>query len=337
MKIFVTGGTGFLGGHFVQLAQKEGGEVVALVRPSSDCRALQAAHISLPVGDLADTPSLAQGMAGCEVVVHIASPKGGWKKPAIYQDLLIGGTQNILTAMKQSGVRRLVYLSTISVHGLDPLGGKPIREAHGFGQNLLPYDIYSHAKIEAEKNVQAAHRAGEIEATILRPGWVYGPRDNASYGRLADWMRRGLAMRIGNGRNRLPLVYVGNVAAFLWAAVVNAAPLLPECRTYLYAYDGLATQNDYLASLSRATGSRRGILPLPKTALLAATTLLENLAVASGYRWRAFLTRYYVHLMGSDWAFDQTAMSQGLGFVPPMGYEQGFALTEAWYRQDRAL
>jgi len=333
VKIFVTGSTGFLGGYFVQRAVAEGAEVMALVRPSSDTRSLPAT-VSLSVGDLNDKSSLAKGMTGCEAVVHIASPKGGWKRPKIYQTTLLGGTQNVVTAMKESNVRQLIYLSTISVHGLDPLQGKDISAQDGFGQRLLPYDYYSQAKIQAEQIVQAAHESGLIEATVLRPGWLYGPGDEASYGRLADWMRHGLALRIGSGRNRLPLVYVENVAACLWAALAHPSH---KYRVTLYAFDGTISQNDYLASLRRATSFGGRPLYLPTAVLLFATTLLEHLSLASHYRLRAFLTRYYVHLMGSHWHFQQSQLAEELGYVPQVDYRQGLALTEDWYRASRHL
>ena len=334
MKIFLTGSTGFLGGHFVGQANAEGAKVIALVRPSSNTQQLESVHVTLVVGDLNDVESLARGMKGCEAVVHIASPKGGWKKPEIYQTFLLNGTRNVISAMKQSGVGRLIYLSTISVHGLDPLFGKPIGEADGFGKQFLPYDYYGRAKVQAEQMVKSAHDSGVIQATVLRPGWVYGPGDTSSYGRLADWMYRGLALKIGDGNNRIPLVYVSNVAAFIWHALIQPCN---DYRVYLYAFDGYATQNDYLASLRRVTGSTRPPLYLPKAILIFVTALLENFSVVSQYRLRAFLTRYYIHLMGSNWCFDQSEMVNKLDYRPQIDYDQGFDLTETWYRKWRSL
>ena len=330
MQIFVTGTTGFVGRYFAQAVVAQRAKLIALVRPTSDTTHLQRLGATLRVGDLQDEPSLTRGMQGCEAVVHIASPKGGWKQPGVYETLLLGGTQNVLQAMQHNNIKRLLYLSTVSVHGLDPLQSKPISEEDGFGHRFLPYDYYSKAKVIAERMVQEAHAAGHIKATVVRPGWVYGPYDKASYQRLADWMVKGIAVRIGSGRNRVPLVYAGNVADFMWAALMKETT---NYQAYLYAYDGHATQNDYLASLMRATKTSRSPLYVPKRPLITAVTLLENLSRYANYRFRAALTRYYVHLVGSDWHFNQQKMVQQLGYQPTVGYEEGFAKTEAWYHR----
>jgi nucleoside-diphosphate-sugar epimerase len=273
-------------------------------------------------------------MKGCDVVVHSASPLGGWSKPQAYQEVTVGGTRNVLAAMEASSVRTLIYISTVSVHGLDPIEGKPISEADGFGSHFLPYDNYGRAKVEAEKLVAKAHRVGEIRATTLRPGWITGPRDNNSYGRLADMMRRGIAVKVGNGENQIALVYAGNVAWAIWTALVRQSP---DYRVYLCASDGRATQNDYFASLARATNARRGPISLSKDVLLALGALLERSSVMTGYRVPVLLSRYVVHLLGSDWTFDQSLIERDLGYTPQVSLPQAFAATEQWYRKSRAL
>jgi len=118
-------------------------------------------------------------------------------KPELYEENTIRGTRNVIAAMEASSVKTLIYISTIGVHGIDPTQGKPISEANGFGSRFLPYDHYGRAKVKAEEMVKEAHTAGKIQATTLRPGWMYGPRDNNSFGRLADMMRRAWRLRLG--------------------------------------------------------------------------------------------------------------------------------------------
>ena len=333
MRIYLTGGTGLLGSHFAELAIAEGASVVALARPASDTIHLRSLGVVVRTGDLGDVPSLASDISGCDAVVHAASPIGRWGSPAFYEQSTVAGTENVVRAMRQSGVKTLVYVSTISVHGLDPIQGIPISETSGLGRQFLPYDHYGRAKVKAERIVEEAHQSGSIEAVVLRPGWIYGPRDYNSYGRLADMQSRGLAIKIGNGENRLSLAYAGNVARALWLALVNRSP---EYRAYLCAYDGHTTQNSYLASLARATGRSRSPLSLPKGLLLRAVTLQELLSVFSGYRIPVLLSRYVVHLIGSEWSFDQRRIERELGYAPHVSYAEGFAQTEEWYRTLRS-
>lgn len=333
MRVFLTGGSGFLGRYIVERAVADGAEVVGLVRPHSAVARLQAQGATLHSGDLLDRESLVTGMRGCDAVVHAASPKGGWRRPEVYGLHTVEGTKNLLGAMAQSGVRRLIHISTISVHGLDPLH-RTVDDADGRGKHFLPYDHYGRAKADAEELVLAAHRAGVVQATVLRPGWLYGPGDQHSYGRLADRLRRGFLLRVGDGANRIPLVYATNVAGAVWRAVVSPST---ECRRILYAWDGLISQTDLLTSLARAAGWVRPIRSFPRVLLLTLAGSLEQLAARSGYRLPAPLTRYFVHLIGSDWHFAQRQLGDKLGYQPEVSLEEGLAATEHWYRRDRGL
>lgn len=334
MKIYLTGGSGLLGSHFAELATAEGASVVSLVRPTSDTAYLESLGVTLSRGTLQDVASLAAGMPGNDAVVHAASPVGGWGSPRLYEENTVEGTRNVLAAMAASQVKRLVHISTISVHGLDPIMGKPISEADGFGRQFLPCDYYGRAKMKAEQLVKEAHDAGQVCATVLRPGWLYGPRDKNSYGRLADMMSKGLAVQVGNGENHIALVYAGNVARAIWLALVNESP---EYRVYLCADDGKTTQKAYFQSLARATHATRKPIALPKGLLLPLGRLQELLSVFFGYRLPVLLSCYVVHLLGSEARFDQSRIERELGYVPPVSYAQGFAATEEWYRASRNI
>jgi nucleoside-diphosphate-sugar epimerase len=334
MRIYLTGGSGLLGGHFAEIATDEGASIVSLVRSTSNTTYLESLGVALGIGDLRDVPSLVSGMKDCDAVVHAASPLGGWGSPQIYEQDTVNGVRNVITAIEESSVKTLIHISTISVHGLDPIQGKNVSETDGFGSQFLPYDHYGLAKVKAEEIIKEAHEAGRIQATVLRPGWIYGPRSNNSYGRLADMMRGGLAILVGNGENHIPLVYAGNVARAIWLTLVKQSP---DYRVYIYAKDGKTTQIDYFESLVRATNSNRRPISVPKNFLLVLGALLENLSVLSGYRISVLLSRYVVHLLGSDLSFDQSHIERDLGFSPLVSYEQGFATTEQWYRQSRSI
>jgi len=334
MKIYLTGGSGLLGSHFAEIATAEGSRVVSLVRPTSNTAFLKSLSVSLSIGNLQDVGSLSSGMKDCDAVVHAASPIGGWGSPKSYEEGTVNATRNIIAAMEASSVKTLIFISTVSVHGLDPIQGKPVSEATGFGSWFLPYDHYGKAKVKAEKIVKEAHDAGKIQATVIRPGWIYGTRDNNSYGKLADMMRIGIAIKVGSGENQLSLVYAGNVARAIWIALVKGSP---DYRVYLCAKDGNATLNDYFESIARATNTKRGPISLPKSFLLSLGALQEYLSILSGYRIPVLLSRYVVYLLGSEFSFDQSLIEKDLGYSPQVSYEEGFAATEEWYSRSRSI
>lgn len=329
MKIFLTGGSGLLGQHFVELAVSEGAHIVALVRPTSKTIHLQSPNITLFSGDLQDVEHLARGMGACDAVVHLASPRGGWRKPRLFEQGIIDGTGAVLEAMKISGVPLLFYMSSICVHGLDPTNDIPINETNDFAQRFLPHDYYGKAKAQAERLIVSAQRAGDIQAIILRPGWFYGPHDSNGYGQLAKRLKQRLLFKIGSGQNRLPLVYVGNIATIIWQCLLQ--PTI-DYRVYLYANDGHITQNDYLGSLTRATASRKRPIRVPQSLLLLSALFQETASAWSNYRLPTLHTRQFIYLWGSNWSFDQRLIASELGYVPKIDYKKGFMLTEDWYR-----
>lgn len=333
MRIFLTGGTGFLGGHFAELAGAEGALVVALTRSSSRTERLEALGATLCRGDLAGRDALAAGMKGCDAVVHSASPIGGWGPPSLYRKVTVEGTRNIVEAMRIASVPTLVHISTISVHGLDPTKGAPVREDDFPGRELLRFDHYGASKVESERIVRAAHEQGSVKVTVIRPGLMYGPRDENGYGRIADLWRRSFPFRFGGGENRLCLTHVRSVSRAIWTALQKPSA---DYRVYICASDGRITQNHYLASMARGTGTRRKPVELPVSLLLPASAGLEYLSAVVGYR-IPVLPRFVVHLLGSDWQFDQRRVQAELGWAPEIGYEEGFADVEEWYRRTRGL
>lgn len=329
MKLFLTGGTGLLGRYFADVATKNGAEIVALARPTSDTTHLQSIGATLHRGDLNDPESMAVGMAGCDAVVHLAAIKGGWRKPSLFEQSIVQGTKKLLKAMGQAKVRNLIYVSSICVHGLDPIMGKPISELSGFSQKFLPHDDYGRAKMRAEQAVEHAHQQGEITATVIRPGWFYGPGD-AGYAGLVKRLKQRLLFKIGDGENHLPLVYVGNVAEILWACVSQPSD---DYRVFLYAADGAVTQNEYFESLKRAAGMAPEPIQLSQRWLLPFATAQEKLSRFSGYRLPTLQTRQFVYLWGGDWQFDQSKTVKEFDLGCLITPQDGLLRTETWYKE----
>lgn len=334
MRIFLTGGTGFLGGAFAELATAEGVDVVALARPGSRTKRLEAIGATLCRGDLSDPAVLAAGMRACDGVLHAASPLGGWGPPTPYREVTVEGTRHVVEAMRIASVPTLVHISTVDVHGLDPTRGGSVCEEDAPGKEFLPFDHYGRSKVAAERIVRSAHEDGSIVATVLRPGLIYGPGDENAYARFADLWRRGLAVSFGRGGNVLALTHVRHVAHAAWAVFLKRSL---DHRVYLCATDGVVTQREYLASIARAVGRTRPPLAVPMSALLGTAAGLERLSVATRYRIPVALSRFVVHLLGSDWRFDQHRIESELGWSPEIGYAEGFAQTEDWYRRTRGL
>src|SRR5215218_3996689 len=175
MKIFVTGGNGFLGSVVVRKLIKRGHAVRCLVRTTSDTRRIDGLPVERVIGDVREAASLAAGMAGCDGVIHLAG-LSSWNDlhSPLMDEIVVGGTQNVLDAARAAGRLRAVVVSTsVAVNGTT----EPA--IHDETSVLdLPLDgyIYSHAKARAEAVCREAAADG-LPAVIVNPGEVIGPND----------------------------------------------------------------------------------------------------------------------------------------------------------------
>jgi dihydroflavonol-4-reductase len=191
MKAFVTGATGFIGGHVARKLCERGDDVVALVRSPDKAGALRALGCQLVAGDLSDAEAIRRGTAGCDAAFHIAAMyKVGIPKsahPAMY-DANVLGTQRVIDAAVQAGVSRIVYVSTGNVYG--NTRRKAVDESYERPQPPEFLSYYDETKWMAHK-VAADRIANGAPVVIAMPGGVYGPDDPSELGNLIDQTRTG--------------------------------------------------------------------------------------------------------------------------------------------------
>jgi len=253
MKLFVTGAGGFVGRAVVDEARSRGHDVAAMVR--SPKGGPQAAGVSTVVGDLRHDGPWVAALAACDAVIHLAASTGDFYDQMACTVL---GTERLLTAMRDNGVKRLVHISTFSVYDYRAISMKGwLDETSPLELRPEDRDDYTQTKLVQEQLVRNfAASIGEV--VILRPGAIYGP------GKLWD---AGLTMRLfgttwaaiaPNGCQKL--TYVGNCArAIVLAAEVDGA----IGQILNIVDDDLPTQREYAAAVARHGFDVPRALPIP--------------------------------------------------------------------------
>jgi hopanoid-associated sugar epimerase len=174
MRVFVTGGTGFIGSHVVRSLLQEGYQVTALVRPDSNLSNLQGLAVDIVKGDL-NNPNIWEQMQGCEYLFHVAAHYSLWQKD---RDLLyinnVEGTRNILAAAQKAGIERTVYTSSVAAIGVGKLG-QVVDETYQSPVEKLVGD-YKKSKFLAEQVAISAVNQGQ-DIVIVNPSSPIGPLD----------------------------------------------------------------------------------------------------------------------------------------------------------------
>jgi nucleoside-diphosphate-sugar epimerase len=258
VRVFLTGGTGFIGGEVARLLRERGDDVRALVRTPAKAEALRLFGCTLVEGDMSDETALRTAVDGCEAVVHAA---------AVYEigvpesrreqlvDANVRGTERVLGAALAAGVSKAVYVSTVAVFGDTHREVADEDWARAEGQAFT--SVYEQTKVEAHQRAVQIGAQG-LPLVTVQPGVVYGPGDHSEVG--------GLFARLLKGR--LPLapfpemgitpVHRDDVAAGILLALDKGV----AGESYVLAGEP-TTMGELLAELARVSGKRppRGAVP----------------------------------------------------------------------------
>lgn len=328
----ITGATGFVGGHVAERLVHDGYRVRCLVRRTSNTTVLERLGVELAEGDLADVASLIRAAQGCRYVIHSAALVSDWGTVREIRRSNVLGTRNVLEAASAASVERFVHISTTDVYGYP--GGRARDESTPPARFR---NWYAQTKREAEEEVRRAERSRGLEAVILRPATVYGPRSEEVVGEMAAAIRGSHMILIGGGRAIAGLTYVANVAdAAALSLGHDGAP-----GQAFNVTDGLGvTWREFLDDLADGLGCRHVRWSLPLGLAEGVGLMLEQsyrlLRGLSGFTISPLLSRQAVHVLGRDQDFSNEKARAVLGWEPRVGYADGLAATLAWLEEPRA-
>jgi len=193
VKVFVTGGTGFIGGEVVRQLRARGDEVACLVRSPEKAGKLRELGCELIKGDLGDVEALRAGMVGCDALIHAAAMYEvgipAKQRPAMHE-ANVRGTELVLQVAQAAKVGKVVYVSTVGIFG--NTHGKVVDESYEHpGKQFTSY--YEETKLEAHRIAKRMMAEDGPPGVIVQPGGVYGPGDTSQ---IADLLSEFFAGRL---------------------------------------------------------------------------------------------------------------------------------------------
>lgn len=180
MKIFITGGTGFIGKYTTELLSKTNHQLKLLVRKSSNTSFLSKLNVSLVEGNLSDRKSLLEGMKECDSVINIAGHYTFWEPDnKVYSEVNINGARNVMECALESGIKKFIHISTAGIFG------KPKEEPFNEESTVGPtqYSEYFRTKYEAEKIAWDLYEKKGLPLVVIYPVCVLGAGDTKASGR----------------------------------------------------------------------------------------------------------------------------------------------------------
>ncbi len=323
MKVFLTGGSGFVGSALARRLLARGHAVQALVRPGSDTRNLADLPVTLVTGDLREPASLAPALAGCAAVFHVAADYRLWvpDKEAMFR-ANVEGTRVLMQAALAAGVERVVYTSSVATLGHVPGGVADEETPVTFDDMIGPY---KQSKFLAEDEVRRFAARG-LPVVIVNPSTPVGPRDikptptgrlvrDAACGRIPAYVDTGLN-----------IVHVDDVAEGHCLAFERGR----VGERYIVGGENL-TLREILVAIAGLSGGRPPRLRLPRH-------LLWPVAYASEWYARLapgalpLVTRDELRMAGHTMFFCSDKARRELGYTPRPASE-ALADAVAWFRK----
>lgn len=315
---FVTGGSGFVGSRLIAVLVSRGWQVKALARSPEAIAAVRRAGAIAVRGDLSDARALREGIAGCEVVFHVAAHFKLWGPRAVFDRVNVEGTRAIVDAAAGS-VRRVIAVSAAAVVMGDP---EPMLDA----DETLPLQTrdfapYASSKAEGERVLLAANgsRPG-FETIAIRPPFIWGA-GMPTLDHMVDAVRAGRFQWVDGGEQAMSTCHVDN----LCEALLLAADHGRGGEAY-FVSDG---ENGTLKSVISALLATRDVVPKDRAVPFR---MAWSIAGIMNVAWRLLrrageppITRQMLRLIGKPFTINIAKARAELGYRPRLRFADGIA------------
>ncbi|MBI3439327.1 MAG: NAD-dependent epimerase/dehydratase family protein [Proteobacteria bacterium] len=312
-RIFVTGGSGFVGGAAIRHFVAKGDDVRAMSRSAKSDAVVQQLGAAAVRCDLENVT--AGHIGNAEAVVHSAAfveqwgPKDAWKR------FNVDGTARMLTAAKAAGVKRFIHISTESVLWC----GQSLRnvdETYPLAPNS-PYP-YAATKAQAEQLVMAANAPG-FETIILRPRFIWGPGDTTLIPTIEHMAKTGRWMWVNHGRAMTSTTHVDNLIHAIDLALTKGR----GGEAYFILDDGVRSMHEMISGIAAARGITLPEKSIPAWLADMIGAACEGAWGVLGLKGEPLLTRFSAMIMSRDSILNDAKARRDMEYRPVISVEDG--------------
>ncbi len=314
MKLFITGGTGFVGKSIIPILIKNGYHVYGLARSEASVEKLRALG-AVPVRD--DLTALSQNTVNalnkCDFVLHSAAHMDlTYDKKPFYR-MNVEATKELLRISEENGISKFIYISAAPV-----IPGSPIvNQTEAQAGTDLPSALYPKTKAIAERLVLAAN-TDSFKTLALRPPAIWGP-NNHHYEDLMKNVKNGKWRWIGGGHQILSTIHVKNLANAVLAAFVSNK----GGEAYFVTDGDRRSMRHTFTEILKAEGLEPGDKELPRSIAVVMAHIFGGLWKLLGLKSRPPVMPLMIRLMGTEFSVSDTKARRELGYTNAIDFEQG--------------
>lgn len=329
--LLVTGGTGLVGSHFLEAAVQRGLKTRSLVRATADTEFLKTLGCELIEGDLANSESIQQAVDGATVIVHCAAKVGDWGPIEGYREVNVRGLENLISASRTGGhLKRFVQISSLGVY--------PARDHYGTDEtepvNTVGIDGYTLTKVEAELLLKSEMEEHGFPAVVLRPGFIYGPRDRTVLPRIFERLKKKQFAFLGSGESLMNNTFVGNLVDAIFLAI-EQEDCLGGC--FNISDDRLVSKKEFISTIAEKAEFPQPTkhVPMPVARFLA--RVMEGTWKLLGKREAPLLSNARIKFLGLNLDYSIAKAKRELQYAPQVDFQDGMKQTIDWFREQGQL
>jgi 2-alkyl-3-oxoalkanoate reductase len=315
MKVFVTGGSGFVGGHAIRHLVADGHAVLAHARSDNAAKKIKALGVATVVAPFNDVAALRKAVASQDAVIHAAAHFELWGPWQDFQEGIVDATLNLNRAAREEGLKRFVYVSAAGVvSGNLP---KVVNETTPYPAKHTAH--YGAAKTLTEIELKQLP-ASSLTTIILRPPLIWGG-EMPVLDTYEQAVKAGQAIWVDGGRRILDRVHVDNLVQALTLALTKGT----DKEIYFVTDDEPNSVKEFFSSLLATRGLTQGNRSMPSSLVLPMSSMMEALWRLRGSKTPPPITRFFAEAISRDRVYDISKIKKELGYSPVVSTKQGLA------------
>lgn len=322
----ITGAGGLVGSSLAEACVKRGYKVKALIRSGSDGSFLEKLGVEVVRGDLQDKSLPIEATQGVDTVFHCAAKVGDWGTVDSYRQVNVEGLRKLLDSLNPAQLYKFVHFSSLGVyearHHYQTDESTPPPDQH--------FDGYTQSKMESEKLALQYHKEKGYPIVVLRPGFIYGPRDRTVLPRLMQKLKTKEVKYIGSSSYAMNNIFVGNLvqAAFLALDNPNAVG-----QVFNLTDGEKVSKKRFITTIAKEMNLPAPFFfPVPLWLVKLIASSMEKKALKRGALEAPKITKANIKFLGLNLDFSIEKAKRILGYAPAKTFDEGMTETLNWYK-----